>query len=79
MAPAVRRSCQVPGCSSGEEGLPYTTLEGLATQDSVLKDLELHLSMVHPDRKTGGRNSNDDTRPEKFPRPEISEPASDTD
>ena len=36
MAPALRRQCQLEGCN-------YVTVEGLATQDAVLKDLELHL------------------------------------
>ena len=44
---ATRRSCQYPGCSLGVDGAPYITQEGLSTQDSVLKDLELHITMVH--------------------------------
>ena len=36
MAPATRRNCQLEGCN-------YTIVEGLATQDAVLKDLEIHL------------------------------------
>ena len=83
MAPAVRRTCQVPGCSAGEEGGAYTTLEGLSTQDSVLKDLELHISMVHPmlTSTKAGTNKSDhtDAKPDKFPRPEITDPASESD
>ena len=36
MAPARRENCQLDGCD-------YTTPEGLATQDAVLKALEIHL------------------------------------
>ena len=36
MAPALRRQCQLEGCD-------YITVVGLATQDPVLKNLELHL------------------------------------
>ena len=79
MSPANRRKCQVPGCNSGEGGEPYTTFEGLATQDSVLRDLELHVTMVHASNKSTGRHAGEESRPEKFPRPEICEPASDTD
>ena len=83
MAPATRRTCQCPGCSSGIDGGPYQTLEGLSTQESVLKDLELHLAMVHgigsvnSAQHVGG--SGGDVRADKFPRPEISDPATDTD
>ena len=83
MAPATRRTCQCPGCSSGTDGGPYQTLEGLSTQESVLKDLELHLAMVHgigsvnSAQHVGG--SGGDVRADKFPRPEISDPATDTD
>ena len=53
MAPAIRRQCQCPGCSFGEDGQPYKTQHGLVTQDSVLKDLELHLMMVHANATEG--------------------------
>ena len=82
MAPASRRNCQVSGCSGGENGGPYCTLEGLSTQDLVLKDLELHLSMAHPDigsNKASSRSDAGETRPDRFPRPEITDLASDTD
>ena len=82
MAPASRRTCQVPGCESGAEKSAYMTQEGLATQDSVLKDLELHITMVHSQHlinRNNGKNADSESRPEKFPRPEISDPASDTD
>ena len=81
MAPATRRSCQVANCTFGENNGPYQTLEGLATQDAVLKDLELHFNMAHPNC---GRNSSSirqegsESRPDKFPRPSITDPASDT-
>jgi len=82
MSPATRRTCQCPGCNLGDGGAPYTTLEGLATQDSVLKDLELHISMAHSNRGGGGGPqavAGGDVKPDKFPRPEISDPATDTD
>lgn len=46
MAPATRRTCQYPGCNLGDDGAAYITMEGIQTQESVLKDLELHLSMA---------------------------------
>ena len=54
MAPAARRKCQRPGCTLGDDGGPYVTLDGLSTQESVLKDLELHLGMAHPPNVVGG-------------------------
>ena len=45
MAPALRRQCQLEGCN-------YVTVEGLATQDAVLKDLELHLEFHKLNLKT---------------------------
>ena len=47
MAPATGRQCQYPGCNLGSDGGAYTTLDGLATQESVLRDLELHFKMAH--------------------------------
>ena len=85
MAPATRRTCQVAGCNLGEGGTPYQTQEGLATQESVLKDLELHLSMAHsrghgPGGGGGGvRDAASDVKPDKFPQPVIDDPATDTD
>ena len=57
------------------------TQEGLSTQDSVLKDLELHITMTHSQLNRGSRGQNleVDIKPDKFPRPEISDPATDTD
>ena len=40
MAPARRRQCQPDDCD-------YMTVVGLATQDSVLKNLELHETELH--------------------------------
>ena len=82
MAPATRRSCQCPGCVSGSDGGPYQTLEGLQTQESVLKDLELHLAMVHGIGHSSFAQSDrggGDVRADKFPRPQICDPATDTD
>ena len=83
MAPATRRTCQVVGCTLGEDGQPYKTLEGLSTQDAVLKDLELHCGMTHPNIYLGGnrgtsRQENSDSRPDRFPRPVITDPTTDT-
>ena len=47
MAFPARRQCQYPRCYFGEDGQPYETQEGLVSQDSVLKDMELHLIMAH--------------------------------
>ena len=85
MAPAARRKCQRPGCTLGDDGGPYVTLDGLSTQESVLKDLELHLGMAHPPNVVGGgigggaREAASEVKPDKFPRPEIGDPATDTD
>ena len=40
MAPATRRTCMVEGCTMGQDGGPYMTMEGLPTHDAVLKDYE---------------------------------------
>ena len=81
MAPANRRTCQVAGCSSGEGGLAYTTMEGLHTQDSVIEDLKLHVAMAHPNGMAtiSTKTDKNEPKPDRFPRPEISEQASDTD
>jgi len=79
MPPAVRRQCQVPGCSLGEGGEPYTTLEGLSSQENVLKDLELHFTMAHSGGAGRVQSQGSDVKPDKFPRPEIDDPATDTD
>ena len=57
------------------------TQEGLSTKDSILKDLELHITMTHSQipRGSRGQNLEIDIKPDKFPRPEISDPATDTD
>ena len=82
MAPA-RRTCQWAGCSLGDAGAPYITLEGLSTQESVLKDLELHLAMAHGfghgHGGGGHREAVSEVKPDEFPRPEITDPATDTD
>ena len=85
MAPATRRTCQYPGCNLGDDGAAYITMEGIQTQESVLKDLELHLSMAHTGQgahgggAVGRREIVPEVKPDKCPRPEISEPATDTD
>ena len=79
--PATRRSCQYPGCNLGDAGAAYCTMDGLSTHEAVLRDLELHVSMAHA-AHGGGRGVREvapDVKPDKFPRPEISDPATDTD
>ena len=80
MAPATRRICQVAGCNLGDDGSPYQTVEGLATKESVLKDIELHVTMAHPEMfsrgQTSEKNEQGDSKPDKFPRPELNEGAS---
>ena len=82
MTPATRRTCLVEGCKFGEDGSPYITQEGLGTQDAVLKYLELHLKMVHENLGGSGnqtrRAESNDARPDRFPRPEITDPATET-
>ena len=76
MAPAARRSCQLEGCT-------YTTVEGLATQDAVLKDLEIHLRFHElTTRKTESNVAVERNRKnvaEKLVRPSIDEDASEAD
>ena len=79
MPAATRRKCQFPGCNVGDDGEAYMTMEGLSTQDSVLKDLELHVTMAHKLNSDTAAPSKTDVRPDKFPRPEICDPATDTD
>ena len=69
----------MPGCKSGEDGEPYFTMEGLSTQESVIKDLQLHLDMVHKRNDEKNKAEHADLKPDKFPRPEIADPATDTD
>ena len=79
--PATRRACQYPGCTLGDAGAAYCTMEGLPTHEAVLRDLELHVSMAHAAHGGGGggRGVASDVKPDKFPRPEIADPATDTD
>ena len=59
------------------------TLDGLSTQEAVLKDLELHITMAHAPQGGGGGRGREaaagEVKPDKFPRPEIADPATDTD
>ena len=76
MAPALRRQCQLEGCN-------YVTVEGLATQDAVLKDLELHLEFHKLNlRKTESVVAVEKKKKnvaEKLVRPIIDEHASESD
>ena len=47
----------------------------------MLIDLELHITMAHPPtiNTRNDRVRDFEVRPDKFPRPEISDPATDTD
>ena len=76
MAPATRRQCQLDGCD-------YVTVEGLTTNDAVLKDLEIHLRFRELTTKktestvaVGRKKKN---VAEKLVRPTIDEDASESD
>ena len=77
MPAATRRTCQAQGCNLGEDGASYITQEGLDTHESVLRDLELHVFMAHSTRGPY-QAINNEVKPDKFPRPEIADPATDT-
>ena len=82
MSPAAtRRTCMVDGCNLGQDGGPYMTLEGLPTHDAVLKDYELHIEVHRLGRSSktnlSAKSEGTDPRPDRFPRPEISDPATD--
>ena len=72
----------VEGCTLGEDGTAYQTLEGLPTHDAVMKDLELHLEVHRISKGMSSVNNKTDavpeSRPDRFPRPEIYDPASET-
>ena len=79
MAPATRRSCQREGCD-------YITVEGLTTQDAVLKDIDIHLRFHELNDRatatatatvTAGRKKKNVA--EKLVRPSITEDASEAD
>ena len=77
MAPPTPKECPAPAC-------PYTTPAGLTTYDLLYRDLELHARYAHPDVAAGpGRDraapSVDRPRPDKLPRPEINEGATEAD
>ena len=69
MAPATRRTCMVEGCTMGQDGGPYMTMEGLPTHDAVLKDYELHIEVHRLSRKTNSNTKTDgaESRPDRFP------------
>ena len=76
MAPATRRQCQLDGCD-------YVTVEGLTTNDAVLKDLEIHLRFHElTTKKTDSNIAVERKRKniaEKLVRPTIDEDASEAD
>ena len=76
MAPATQRSCQLEGCT-------YTTVEGLETQDAVLKDLEIHLRFHELTTKKAESSVVVERKrknvAEKLVRPNIFEDASEAD
>ena len=57
-------------------------MEGLSTQESVIKDLQLHIDMAHrfnsDNRDNRDRTEHSELKPDRFPRPEIEDPATDT-
>ena len=77
MAPARREKCQLDGCD-------YVTPENLATQDAVLKALEIHLRFHELTIKTaesggGAVERRKKNVAEKLVRPTIDEDASEAD
>ena len=77
MAPARRETCQVNGCD-------YITPENLATQDAVLKALDIHLRFHEINLKTdesggGAVERRKKNVAEKLVRPTIEEDASEVD
>ena len=76
MAPALRIQCQLDGCD-------YVTVEGLATQDAVLKDLELHLEFhklnIRKTESTVALEKKKRNVAEKLVKPTIDEHASESD
>ena len=76
MATATRRQCQLDGCD-------YVTVEGLTTNDAVLKDLEIHLRFHELTTKKTESNVVVERKrkniAEKLVRPAIDEDASEAD
>ena len=77
MAPAKREKCQLDGCD-------YITPENLATQDAVLKALEIHLRFHELTTKTAESGGETVERrkknvAEKLVRPSINEDTSEAD
>ena len=73
MAPPLRRQCQWPDCSLGEEDGAYQTVEGLATHELVMRDLELHM-LIH----TVGVTAVTGNKVVKLKRPKIKDQCTDT-
>ena len=46
MPPSVIRTYVVEGCTLGDGGGPYITLEAVPKHDMVLRDLDLHMLAV---------------------------------
>ena len=46
MGPTTRRQWKVYGCSLGDDGQAYETMEGQLTQENILNDMELNV-LVH--------------------------------
>ena len=72
----------VEGCTLGEDGNAYQTLDGLPTHEAVMRDMELHLEVHRISKGMSSVNNKTDavpeSRPDRFPRPEICDPASET-
>ena len=45
MAPPNRRQCQWPECNYGDDDSAYQKVEGLATHELVLRDIEVHMQI----------------------------------
>ena len=71
MAPATR-GCPVEDCT-------YTAPNGLPSYALIYKDLGMHLEYYHTNERTSNSSTVSKPKPEKLPRPEIGEGATQAD
>jgi hypothetical protein len=74
---AVRRICQVPGCSMGEGGGPYVTLLNLTTQEYVLQDMRQHLNVHQLAVRAGPAPESSGSKVTRIERPKLQDQCSD--